>query len=129
MFHDWMDSYISKVTGKSYIETEITEILIEIFSILDQKLKNLQQTSIQFVPNESKIMLPDCSLTFKIHNAALDIYKFDQSNKKLCSIRVLDSLDEYHVKLPDDKILLETKDLKKALDCALFYLLVENKNK
>lgn len=59
---NWMDAYVSKVSGKHFELLSVQSVIDSFMDMLNVKLNENQQPEVEFIKEENKISFPDCSV-------------------------------------------------------------------
>jgi hypothetical protein len=122
---NWMDAYVSKVSGKHFELLSVQSVIDSFIDMLNVKLNENQQPEVEFIKEESKISFPDCSVFLKIQGSILSLSKVLKSNNQVAGgIKIFDTGLAYQLKT-GSKLIEEVETIPEALDRALSYLLVE----
>jgi len=124
---NWMDAYVSKVSGKHFELISVQSVIDSFIDMLNVKLNDNQRPKVNFNKVENEISFPDCLVSFKIQGSVLSLRKVLKSNYQVAGgIKIFDTGLAYHLK-NGSKLVEEVGTIPEALDRALSYLLVESR--
>jgi hypothetical protein len=124
---NWINAYVSKISGKHFELLVVQDIIVSFIEMLNVKLNDNQQPKANFNKVENEISFPDCLVSFKIQGSVLSLRKVLKSNYQVAGgIKIFDTGLSYHLK-SGAELIEEVETISEALDRALSYLLLELK--
>jgi hypothetical protein len=125
MGRDWMDSYVSKVSKKSFDIENVCEVIGKLIGDLNEKLLANGQPSTKYYKEKNVIKFPDCAIIFKEDGYNLTFVKeFESGNKHRVGVMIRDKWTHYDLVTDGNMQLGNYDEIGEAIIGALSFLLI-----